>query len=242
MGDGLYQSAVVFFIPYLVWTLGIAVSWNGKSIESLSDFGTTASVAAILAANTYVGINTNHWTIIIWIVVFGSMMLLWTTVYSFFFSVDFIDEVIILFGELTFWTTVMFSAAVALAPRYIVKFINSSYYPLDKDIVRDGKKGAKRTSVSVRLKIPLPPMFDKDHNRSASEFSQHNYEPALSSSPGTNTSMGRQTCLHMPPLDGIAEEMTPAHTRRWTVKSLVLRVGIGDPSPFASTIAQIQVL
>jgi len=73
-----------------------------------------------------------------------------------------------------------------------------------------GKKGAKRTSVSVRLKIPLPPMFDKDHNRSASEFSQHNYEPALSSSPGTNTSMGRQTCLHMPPLDGIAEEMTPA--------------------------------
>ena len=60
MGDGLYQSAVVFFIPYLVWTLGIAVSWNGKSIESLSDFGTTASVAAILAANTYVGINTNQ--------------------------------------------------------------------------------------------------------------------------------------------------------------------------------------
>jgi len=67
MGDGLYQPGLVFFIPYLVWTLGTAASWNGKSIESLSDFGTTASVAAILAANTYVGINTNYWTIITWI-------------------------------------------------------------------------------------------------------------------------------------------------------------------------------
>lgn len=59
MLDGLYQSAVVFFIPYFIWTLDIAVSWNGKTIESLADFGTTVSVSAIIAANTYVGINTH---------------------------------------------------------------------------------------------------------------------------------------------------------------------------------------
>jgi phospholipid-translocating ATPase len=58
MADGLYQSAVVFFIPYLAWTLGNVVSWNGKTIESLADFGTTVSVAAIFSANTYVGLNT----------------------------------------------------------------------------------------------------------------------------------------------------------------------------------------
>ena len=56
------------------------------------------------------------WTVITWIVVFGStiVMLLWIVVYSFFFSSDFIDEVIILFGELTFWTTVVFATTVAL--------------------------------------------------------------------------------------------------------------------------------
>ena len=59
MLDGLYQSAVVFFIPYFVWTLGIAVSWNGKTIESLADFGTTVSAAAIISANTTVGMNTH---------------------------------------------------------------------------------------------------------------------------------------------------------------------------------------
>ena len=59
MVDGLYQSAVVFYIPYLAWTAGLAISWNGRTIESLSDFGTTVAVAAIITANTYVGINTH---------------------------------------------------------------------------------------------------------------------------------------------------------------------------------------
>jgi len=59
MLDGLYQSAVVYFITYLVWTVGTTVSWNGKGIDSLSDFGTTVAVAAIFTANTYVGISTH---------------------------------------------------------------------------------------------------------------------------------------------------------------------------------------
>jgi magnesium-transporting ATPase (P-type) len=59
MLDGLYQSAVVFFIPYLVWHIGLAVSYNGKGIDSLADFGTTVAVAAIFSANTYVGMNTH---------------------------------------------------------------------------------------------------------------------------------------------------------------------------------------
>lgn len=59
MMDGLYQSAVVFFVPYLVWTLGTPSSWTGRTVDSLADFGTTVSVAAIVAANSYVGLNTH---------------------------------------------------------------------------------------------------------------------------------------------------------------------------------------
>lgn len=57
------------------------------------------------------------WTAITWVVVFGSsiVMLLWILVYSFFFSSDFIDEFIVLFGEVTFWATVLISVAVALS-------------------------------------------------------------------------------------------------------------------------------
>lgn len=59
MLDGFYQSLVVFFVPYFAWTLGPAASADGRAIDSISDFGTTVAVAAIWAANTYVGINTH---------------------------------------------------------------------------------------------------------------------------------------------------------------------------------------
>jgi phospholipid-translocating ATPase len=58
MLDGLYQSAVVFFIPHLVWSLGPPLSRTGKAMDALADFGTTVAVAAIFSANTFVGLNT----------------------------------------------------------------------------------------------------------------------------------------------------------------------------------------
>jgi len=47
-------------------------------------------------------------------------MLLWIVVYSFFPSSDFVEEVIVLFGELTFWPAVVFSVIVALSKLIIV--------------------------------------------------------------------------------------------------------------------------
>ncbi|KAG2151660.1 uncharacterized protein EDB93DRAFT_1274319 [Suillus bovinus] len=203
MLDGLYQSAVVFFIPYLVWQLGLAVASNGKGIDSLADFGTTVAVAAIFAANTYVGMNTHYWTSITWIVVVGSslVMILWIVIYSFFpvntfFSNTdgFIDEVEILFSNVTFWTTVVFSVLVALAPRFLTKFFKSTYMPLDKDIIREmwvagdlkDRLGIRHRKESKNKHVDLEtaPMFREPHARSTSELAlQHTYEPTFARSP-----------------------------------------------------------
>ncbi|EUC67587.1 phospholipid-translocating P-type ATPase, partial [Rhizoctonia solani AG-3 Rhs1AP] len=139
MFDGLYQSAVVYFIPYFVWTNPPALSWTGKGIDSLADFGTTVSVAAIVAANTYVGINTRYWTILTWFVTIGSsaVLIIWIAVYSQFMSVDFVDEFEILFGSAIFWGCVILSVCVAITPRFLVKAITQAYMPLDKDIIRE---------------------------------------------------------------------------------------------------------
>ena len=53
---------------------------------------------------------------ITWIVVVGStlVMLIWISIYSAFNSVDFNDEVVVLFGEITFWATVIVTMAVTL--------------------------------------------------------------------------------------------------------------------------------
>lgn len=53
---------------------------------------------------------------ITWIVTIGSsvVMLIWIVIYSFFQSNDFNDEVVILFGNVQFWATVLVSVVVAL--------------------------------------------------------------------------------------------------------------------------------
>ncbi|CEL53662.1 phospholipid-translocating ATPase [Rhizoctonia solani AG-1 IB] len=139
MFDGLYQSVVVYFIPYFVWTNPPTLSWTGKGIDSLADFGTTVSVAAIICANLYVGINTRYWTILTWFVTIGSsaVLIIWIAVYSQFMSIDFVDEFEILFGSMNFWGCIVLSVCVAITPRYLVKAITQAYMPLDKDIIRE---------------------------------------------------------------------------------------------------------
>lgn len=181
-------------------------------MNSLADFGTTVAVSAIFSANTYVGMNTHYWTVITWIVVFGSsiVMLLWIIVYSFFFSSDFINEMQILFGGIPFWATVVFSTVVSLGPRFVCKFFSSAYFPLDKEIVREmWVKGDLKDQLGIRHRraknrngdtLEAAPMFG--HGRSQSEMSLSNtpYEPAMTSSPGPGN-QPRRTDLDTPPLD-----------------------------------------
>lgn len=63
------------------------------------------------------------WTIMTWIVVVGStlVMLLWILVYSFFMSADFVDEVLILFGGVQFWATVLMTALLALGTQTVFR-------------------------------------------------------------------------------------------------------------------------
>ncbi|KAI6040739.1 phospholipid-translocating P-type ATPase [Pisolithus marmoratus] len=195
MLDGLYQSAVVFFIPYLAWSLGLAVSWNGKGIDSLADLGTTVAVAAIFAANTYVGMNTHlpslAGTFITWIVVIGSslVMILWV--------------VEILFSNLVFWCSVVFSVLLighVDSPAFHYKFVRSTYTPLDKDM--SGNRGWWR--LKDRLGIghrKSTPMFREPHVRSASELTLHQtYQPTPLAPPSAKpevdeTSQDRDTLI-----------------------------------------------
>ncbi|KAJ8514613.1 hypothetical protein ONZ45_g7879 [Pleurotus djamor] len=259
MLDGLYQSAIVFFFPYFAWSLGLAISWNGKGIDSLADFGTTVAVAAIFAANTYVGMNTHYWTIMTWIVVWGSsiVMLLWIVVYSFFFSFDFIDEVIILFGTLTFWAVVLIAVAVALAPRFLCQFISQVYFPLDKDIIREAwVMGDLKDQLGIRHRNPKKnknlgdpeavPMYSAQHGRSLSELSVNNtYEPTPSQPRDRQVALTPPTVSpmpfygqHLPPTEP-TQPIAPAYThdRQTDVNSRASYYSVSElppPSPLPS--------
>ncbi|KAG6819892.1 hypothetical protein H0H93_007670 [Arthromyces matolae] len=260
MFDGLYQSAVVFFFPFLVWTFGgVNASWNGKGIESLSEFGTTVAVAAILTANSYVGLSTNYWTVITWVLVFGStiVMLLWIVIYSAFLTNDFVDEVVILFGGITFWATILLSATVALAPRFIVKFATTVYTPLDKEIVREmwvkgdlkdqlgltRRRARKIPEIKEESTLEAAPMFhDTQHNRSLSDMSvsQDRYEPSpITSGPGPNKStttyldtpsMSQATDLPIPNVQYAIHQSNPDQPTHLSPNPLSNRFEV-NPSP-----------
>ncbi|KAG2359763.1 hypothetical protein BDR07DRAFT_192016 [Suillus spraguei] len=124
-------------------------------------------------------------------------MILWIVIYSFFpvntfFSNTdgFIDEVEILFPNVTFWATIVFSVLVALAPRFVTKFFKSTYMPLDKDIVREMWVGGdlkdrlgirhRKESKNKHIDLETAPMFREPHARSVSELTlQHGYEPTI---------------------------------------------------------------
>lgn len=65
----------------------------------------------------------SSWTFLTWIVVVGSsvIMLLWIVIYSFFRSNDFNAEVVILFGNVPFWASVVISIAVALGEPHSIE-------------------------------------------------------------------------------------------------------------------------
>lgn len=54
-------------------------------------------------------------------------MLLWIAIYSLFDSINFNDEVVVLFGEVTFWATVLISVIVALG-KLVIHYIDQKRY------------------------------------------------------------------------------------------------------------------
>lgn len=64
-----------------------------------------------------------------WVVVIGSslVMILWIVIYSFFPSNDFELEFTVLFGEVTFWATVLVSVSIALGS-YLDLSVNYKHF------------------------------------------------------------------------------------------------------------------
>jgi len=84
-----------------------------------------------------------------------------------------------------------------LAPRFIVKFVSTVFFPLDKDIVREmwvmgdlkdrlgikHRKEKKNRGPSPR-NLEAAPMIHEQHSRSTSELSVHHaYEPTVATTP-----------------------------------------------------------
>jgi phospholipid-translocating ATPase len=140
MVDGIYQSVMVFFIPYLLFVPAKSVTFNGLGLEDRLRFGAYVAHPAILAINGYILINTYRWDwlMLLIVVISDIFIFFWTGVYTSFTSSGFFYHTAAqVYGEATFWAVFFLVPVICLFPRFAIKALQKVYWPYDVDIIRE---------------------------------------------------------------------------------------------------------
>lgn len=106
MFDGLYQSAVCYFLPYCVFAW--STSWTVEGHDgALAEFGTTVAACAVTACNLYVGMHIRNWTWMVYVIIFGSILSfhVWIAIYSVFPTFALKYEIVCAFSSLSSFET-----------------------------------------------------------------------------------------------------------------------------------------
>lgn len=143
MLDGLYQSLVVFFIPYFLFMPGNFVTENGKDVSERLRLGAYILHPAIFVINFYVLMNTYQWDWIMLVVITVSNLFtfLWTGVYSSFQgSVYFYGAAKEIYSEASFWAVFFLVPIICLFPRFAIKASQKVFFPYDVDIIREQER------------------------------------------------------------------------------------------------------
>ena len=140
MLDGIYQSVICFFMPYLLFAGSNFVTEDGRNINDNKRIGVYVACPTIAVVNTYVLMNTYRWDWLMLLLVAFSILLIffWTGVYTAFTaSQQFYKAAPEVYGQLTFWTLLLLTISICLLPRFSIKAFQKVFMPRDVDIIRE---------------------------------------------------------------------------------------------------------
>lgn len=140
MLDGIYQSVMVFFIPYLTVIGSSFVTHNGLDVSDRARLGAYIAHPAVITINLYILINTYRWDWLMLLVVVISDLFIffWTGVYtSTSSSATFYGAAPQVYSEATFWAVFFITPVICIFPRFAIKALQKVYFPYDVDIVRE---------------------------------------------------------------------------------------------------------
>lgn len=190
MGDGLYQSVICFFLPYLLYRPANFVHESGRNINDRARIGILVGTAAVIASNVYVMMNTYRWDWFTCLInaISSILIFLWTGIYSSFpSSGQFYHSGAEVYGALSFWVVLLLSVVISLLPRFSYNAVQKVFFPLDVDIIREqvtqGKfkhltdpdvfaspkvaevaaVSSSGSAASSELAKPIQPMMKQDH-------------------------------------------------------------------------------
>ncbi|ODQ63352.1 phospholipid-translocating P-type ATPase [Nadsonia fulvescens var. elongata DSM 6958] len=140
MIDGLYQSVISFFFPFLMYYTGVFNNPQGLATDHRFLIGIVACTISVLSCNTYVLLNQANWDWLSVLIFFLSNLILffWTGVYSTSsMAVEFYKSATIIYGTLAFWACSLLGVVACLLPHICYMAIQNALFPKDIDIIRE---------------------------------------------------------------------------------------------------------
>ncbi|KAI9247690.1 hypothetical protein BDA99DRAFT_525768 [Phascolomyces articulosus] len=166
--DAIYQSAVCFGVPYMLF-VGGKFSQGGYDMEGVFELGTFIAGIAVVVANALVGFTIFSWTwvMVLVIVLSSATFFIWTGIYAQVNTFTFYGEDI-LFREGAFWLCLLVTFVICMLPRYATKYVLHMDKPFDNDIIREivlcgaGKAGFSVSGVKNNMKRRTRMMEDEE--------------------------------------------------------------------------------
>lgn len=130
MFDGVYQSVMVFFIPYLIIYTGRPVTDNGLDMMERFRLGVYIAHPAVFVINGYILINTYRWDwiLLLTVAISNLFVFFWTGVYTSFDTAGtFAGAAKECYAQASFWACFAIVIVMCLAPRFIIKALQKVY-------------------------------------------------------------------------------------------------------------------
>ncbi|KAB5560139.1 hypothetical protein GE09DRAFT_80319 [Coniochaeta sp. 2T2.1] len=165
MLDGIYQSVMAFYIPYLAVSGSYFVTMNGLDVADRLRLGAYIIHPTIVTINLYILLNTYRWDWIMLLVVVLSdlFVFFWTGVYTSVTYAQFMYQAAPqIYGQLTFWMVFLITPCVCILPRFVVKSIQKVYFPYDVDIIREQITMGKFAKVEEAARLAREEVFEPD--------------------------------------------------------------------------------
>lgn len=175
MADGVYQSVMVFFIPYILFMDGQSVTFSGLNVEDRVRFGAYIAHPAVLTINSYILINCYQWDWLMLLIIAISdiFIFFWTGVYSSFTSSGFFyGAAAQVYGEATFWAIFFIVPVMCLFPRFAIKALQKVYWPYDVDIIREQQTMGMFAYLDDKPQVEPPADTKSDQSKSSGSSRQ----------------------------------------------------------------------
>lgn len=139
VADAIYQSAISFFFPYLMYYKGFQSS-NALPVDHRFWIGILVTAISCISCNLYILFHQYRWDWLSVLIVAISILIIytWTGLWtSAVYSKEFYKAAAQVFGLAAGWACTFIGILVCLMPRFFYDFSRKIFWPKDVDIIRE---------------------------------------------------------------------------------------------------------